>query len=215
MRVASVEGIHQFHRTKEDVTSLEISESLYHFTNNVFEHLPRLKKLKVKSSGLSSLEPPLESTQLLHLEIEGNNISDVPDGIFSGIENLETLHLDSNEIQNLHANSFNGLLNLLELRLENNLIAELPDRVFDVLPNLKSLSLKKNLLKSLDRNLLSQNIMLATVRFNDNRDIKFIGSTLLDNAKSLIIGDFRNTCVGRDNLDIPRIKQMIRENCKK
>lgn len=215
MKLSSVEGVHEFAHSRDDVTSLEISDSLFHFTNMIFHHLPGLRKIKVKASGLSTLEPPMESTSLLRLEIEGNNFNNVPSEVFAGLENLENLHLDSNHIQELLGDSFSGLLHLVELRLEDNEIKALPERVFDSLPNLKSLSLMKNLLSSLEGNLLIQNRLLTTLRFNDNRELRSINPSLLNSLTSLDNVDFRFTCVGRDIFDVETTIRMMKQNCRK
>lgn len=214
MKLSSVEGVHVHRKNKDDVDSLEISDSLFHFTQDIFEQFTSLKKIRVKASGLSTLEPPLESVNLVRLDIEGNKIDNIPSGIFAGLENLEILSLDKNDIQELVSGSFDNLLHLIELRMEDNLIKSLPERVFDSLPNLKSLSLSKNLLGSLDGRLLSQNQMLTWLRFNDNRELREVDPELLDDLTSLTFVDFRNTCVGQGSFDVATTKMRIKQHCR-
>lgn len=214
MKLSSIEGTHSYNKAIDQVQTLEISDSIFQLTNDIFRHLPYLRKLKVKNSGLSSLEPRLESANLLWLEIDGNKLNEIPNDVFVNLDNLEDLHLDNNVIKTLNVDSFSGLSNLVDLSLSYNEIFELPDRVFDELINLRHLSLKRNFLISLSGNLFKQNVLLESVQFDENLGLKSIGSSLLDHSERLTLANFKGTCVSASRYDnIQEVKKSIKNNC--
>ena len=87
----------------------------------------------------------------LHLsgDLSGNNLSSLPEGVFDGLSNLETLWLDGNNLSSLPEGVFDGLSNLQELWLHGNNLSSLPEGVFDGLSNLETLRLDGNNLSSL------------------------------------------------------------------
>ena len=213
MNLQSVEGTHIAHRTNYDVNVLEIKDSFFIINNEIFEHLPSLKRLILKNAGLGSLQPKLNSQKLLSLEVEGNKISEIHGKVFSGINNLNSLLLEMNQIEKLNEDSFDGLVELTELSLRDNIIAELPFGAFKDLTKLTHLSLRNNKLKSLDGSLLKHNQHLQLVKFDENSELRFIGSDLLDYSKSLRIVQFSGTCAG-NYTDVKDVMRSIKTNCK-
>ena len=212
MKLASVEGIHLHDRSNRDVKSLEIIDSIFHFTNDIFKHLPSLKKIAIKNGGMSTLEPKMQSSSVTYLEVEGNKIREVPDEIFVGLPNLDSLQLNNNEIEQINQFAFSGLSKLKELSLKDNKISQLPVEVFKDLVELTHLSLKRNKLRALDGNLLKHNLKVEIVKFENNNELKFIGESLLDFSKHLRIAGFAETCVG-DFVLVDQIRQKIKTNC--
>lgn len=213
MKLQSVEGTHIAHRTNYDVNVLEIKDSFFIFNNEIFEHLPSLKKLMLKNAGIESLQPKLKSQKLRSLEVEGNKIPEIYEKVFSDVKNLNSLLLEMNHIQKLNEDSFEGLVELTELSLRDNNIAELPTGVFKHLAKLTHLSLRNNKLKSLDGGLLKLNRHLEVVKFDENSNLRFIGPDLLDYSSSLRIVQFSGTCAG-SFADIKDVIKSIRESCK-
>lgn len=208
-------GTHSSGKSYVDVKVLEIHDSIFHFTDDIFKHLPRLSKIHVRNGGLSALKPKLKSSSLKELEIEINSFRDVPNEVFSEVRNLNSLLLENNGIEILFKDSFVGLNELKELSLKDNRISEFPQGVFDHLTSLTHLSMKNNRLTSLSGNLLKSNSVLEVVKFDHNKDLKLIGLTLLNFSKSLRMFHFDGTCVGLNYDGIREIKERIRFNCQK
>ncbi|OOV34626.1 hypothetical protein BV61_02305, partial [Candidatus Synechococcus spongiarum LMB bulk15M] len=89
----------------------------------------------------------LNNLQALYLG--GNNLSSLPGGTFSGLNNLQELHLHRNNLSSLPEGIFSGLNNLQELYLRGNKLSRLPEGIFSGLNNLYSLGLENNNLSCL------------------------------------------------------------------
>jgi len=88
-------------------------------------------------------------TNLKYLDLEYNELPNLPEAIFNGLTNLKDLTLRWNGLTALSAVVFNGLTNLEVLKLSYNKLAALPAAVFNGLKNLKTLYLSKNELTGL------------------------------------------------------------------
>ena len=95
----------------------------------------------------------LNNLETIHLSF--NNLSSLPAGIFSGLNNLELLYLHNNNLSSLPEGIFSGLNNLQELTLRNNNLSSLPAGIFSGLNNLERLSLHTNNLSSLPAGIFS------------------------------------------------------------
>ena len=78
------------------------------------------------------------------LNLWNNSLRRLPEGIFAGLNKLESLRLESNQLAELPRNLFAGLSNLRHLRLAANQLTELPDGIFAGLRKLEELSLANN-----------------------------------------------------------------------
>lgn len=215
MKLTSVEGTHLRSKSNINVEDLEIKDSIFHFPENIFWHLPNLRTIIVSNSGLSSLQPKLKSLRLLELEVVDNKLVEIPENIFEGLKNLGSLLLDRNGIQVLHSDSFIGLSRLQQLSMNDNFISDLPENIFNELLSLSSISLNNNRLTSLSGELFKLSPKLEYVLFNDNQDLKLIGENLLDFSRNLKMAQFRGTCVGQSLKNtIDEIKKSIKINCK-
>lgn len=215
MKLTSVEGTHELYKSNMNVETLEVKDSIFHFPDDIFKHLPNLRVIRVNNSGLSSLKPKLTSSKLVELDIFENKFSEIPEKIFEGLENLESLILDRNDIQRLHSDSFAGLSWLKQLSLKDNMISDLPDGIFNELSSLTAISLNNNRLTSLSGELFVNNPNLQIVMFNENKDLQYIGGSLLNFSNSLKMAQFRGTCVGLLlNSSIEETKRNIQNNCK-
>lgn len=213
MKLVGVGGNHLKGKSFRDVTAIEISDSLFHFSNDLFHHLPSIWRIKVTNSGLSTLEPKLSSNLLMKLEIEGNQFSEVPSGVFTHVRQISNVLLDNNQIEKLNVDSFAGLSSLSSLSLDRNKISDLPFGMFNELESLTHFSVKNNRLTALDGELFRMNIRLSIVVFDDN-NIQFIGETLLDFSNKLKIADFRNTCAGYFD-HVKDVRQSIKQKCQR
>ena len=107
--------------------------------------------LSLISDNLSSLPPGIFSglNNLTELSLSFNNLSSLPPGIFSGLNNLESLWLTDNNLRSLPPGIFSGLNNLESLSLASNNLRSLPPGIFSGLNNLESLTLVYNNLSCL------------------------------------------------------------------
>ncbi|MFX0547728.1 NEAT domain-containing protein [Hathewaya histolytica] len=128
-------------------------------------------------------------TGLKVLYLNGNRINKLPKGIFDKLKNLNTLGLSTNFISELPEGIFDNLDNLTEeLSLGNNKITELPEHVFDNLGKLKSLGLSENSLKRLPNDVFNNLSSLKGLYIYENQ-IENIPTGIhnLKNLKSLYI----------------------------
>ena len=63
---------------------------------------------------------------LSQLHLENMNLTELPAGVFDGLEDLRKLHLQGNRLRTLPKNVFRNLRGLRYLYLQNNGLEELP-----------------------------------------------------------------------------------------
>ncbi|KAM0680385.1 hypothetical protein GINT2_001444 [Glugoides intestinalis] len=105
-------------------------------------------------------------------ELGINNIKElekIPDLLFDGLTNLESLSLRRNNIKELQPNLFNNLQKLESLWLYDNKLTEIPSCVFDGLVNLKSLWLQNNNIKELQPNIFNNLQKLEELNLDNNK----------------------------------------------
>ncbi|XP_066297219.1 toll-like receptor 3 [Branchiostoma lanceolatum] len=117
-----------------------------------FNNLPNLKVLYLNADFSGGLE-----------EIE-------PFG-FRGLQNLEVLQLDDNDLTHLVENTFAGLNNLTKLSLKRCNIKRLSGRIFANLTSLVELDLSVNNLVHLPKMLFSDLISLEVLIINNNYNL--------------------------------------------
>ena len=86
-------------------------------------------------SGLSALEA---------LNLNGNELESLPDGLLSALSALESLELNGNDLNSLDAGVFSGLSALEVLKLNGNELESLPDGLLSGLSALETLELHGN-----------------------------------------------------------------------
>ena len=90
-------------------------------------------------------------------------------GLFSGLEGLENLFLNNNELKSLDVHMFRGLKRLYDLDLSYNNIYNLPDGVFSELESLKCLILTANNLTIVTARLFQGLDELTDLYLNKNK----------------------------------------------
>lgn len=88
-------------------------------TEETFQNLENLKELSLARNSLRSL-PVLLPRSLVRLSIQNNQMSNVPASAFSGLFQLEKLDLSGNLLQTLPQGVFHDLRNLTYLNVGNN-----------------------------------------------------------------------------------------------
>ncbi|XP_022914267.2 protein artichoke [Onthophagus taurus] len=145
-------------RNFKQVNSLEkilISGSLLlnKLEEDVFQDIPALKVLNISYCGLSFIHPRsiTRLPSLTQLSLIGNKLNDAPmiGRAIRDLPNLQTLHLDWNNIEKLTEGTFIDLPSLNLLSISNNRIKEINRGVFHRLPMLKTINLNYNNIKNI------------------------------------------------------------------
>lgn len=127
--------------TDEDLASLTTSFALNH---------RGIENLKARDLiGMANLQS---------LRLDGNSLTDLPDGLFSNQSLLADLDLRNNKLGDgtLSENDFDDLGTLKTLRLDSNKIRTLPDNIFGHLDELSELNLGYNLLSDVPSGTFSE-----------------------------------------------------------
>ena len=83
------------------------------------------------------------------LHLKHMNLTELPAGVFDGLEDLKELHLQGNRLRTLPEGLFQNLSNLSELSLSWNRLRTLPEGLFRNLSSLRLLYLNNNGLEEL------------------------------------------------------------------
>lgn len=118
----------------------------------------------------------LHLKRLKHLDLSRNQLNRLDENVFDGLENLEVLLMNnSGRIRSIGKDVFKGLSNLLELDLGENHIVEIHCEAFIHVPQLTKLVLLKNFL-NLNRNSVCfstlKNLKELILRLNDDIEQK-------------------------------------------
>ena len=122
-----------------------------------FSGLSNLEHLSLHRNALTELPPDVFSglSNLEHLSLYRNAFTELPSGVFSGLSRLGILGLSGNAFTELPPHIFSGLSSLEHLSLHSNQLAELPPGVFSGLSNLERLALSTNALTELPPDVFS------------------------------------------------------------
>ncbi|KOC53091.1 hypothetical protein ADU90_00225 [Clostridium botulinum] len=120
---------------------------------------------------------------LERLDLSGNRLSSLPTGIFDKLTKLKYLYLSGNQLKSINKDAFNKLTKLEELALDRNHIFNIPQGVFNNLTKLKLIGISENRLNNLPRDIFINNTELTSVNFSNN-NIKEM-PTSIKNANNL------------------------------
>ena len=151
----------------------------------------RLKQLAVlilEYNRLSTLRPIdcfAGMNQLGELNLRGNQIPELPDGIFTALPNLKKLHLDTNHISVLRKGIFDSLQQLIYLVARDNNIFTLQESIFANCTQLIYLDLSRNQIVDLPDRAFSYLQQLVFLNLSYNR-ISVLRDGYFDNIPQLI-----------------------------
>jgi Leucine-rich repeat (LRR) protein len=132
--------------------------------------MPNTFEFHILSSGVAYVEKSnfkgLENLKTLTLD--RNNIEELPENVFSDLGKLEFLSLEENRIKELPPMVFYGLQSLNYLILRENELTRLPINVFGTCQKLSRLDLKNNNLKSVDVGTFANLPALYTLNLAEN-----------------------------------------------
>ncbi|XP_068014136.1 osteomodulin [Melanerpes formicivorus] len=103
-----------------------------------FSNLKNLMQLNLCHNKFQTMPPDLPSS-LMHLSLENNSITSIPENYFSRLPKIIALRMSHNNLQNIPHNIFN-LPNLLELNLGHNKLQQ----VFNIPRSLQHLYIEDN-----------------------------------------------------------------------
>lgn len=83
-------------------------------------------------------------TNLRQLRLRGNQLRELPTGVFHGLANLNLLELDNNQLSDVQKNGFFNLSTLTTISLSNNSIASIATNAWEFCQLLESIDLSSN-----------------------------------------------------------------------
>jgi Leucine-rich repeat (LRR) protein len=139
------------------ISTLDLTaNSLLELPPTVFNNLPNLTVLDL---GRQSIDKPnaldnqittlpegifSRTTSLVRLNLLGINLTYIFPTVFALLTNLENLDLGYNRLTALPAHVFDSLVSLSELYIDNNELSTLPAHLFDTLRNLRTIWINGN-----------------------------------------------------------------------
>lgn len=90
-------------------------------------------------SAIDTHSLPLLLLLLLHRVMYGNKIKDLPSGVFKGLNALQLLLLNANEIECIRRDAFRDLPSLNLLSLYDNNLQSLANGTFEYLKSIQTL----------------------------------------------------------------------------
>ena len=190
-------GVHLENRTNDDVRVVMVENSNTPFViQQIFETFRNIDDLQIYNSNLQSIRIP-DIVQLSEVFIEGNNISRIENGSFDGQSNLWYLNLRDNNILEVDEDAFIGLEALETLNLIGNHIQSLHPRTLHPLARLNLLDLERNNMTSISDELFTQNPLITTLYLEYNQ-IEEISPRLIAIFNNLnFINLLGNRCINR------------------
>ncbi|NWT81806.1 LFN1L protein, partial [Lanius ludovicianus] len=124
-------------------------------------------------------------TQLIHLTLSRNTISQIMPYAFSDLRGLHALHLDSNRLTAINEEHFKGLINLRHLILSNNQLSFIsPKSLDDFLETIEDLDLSYNNLVDVPWATVAKLSNVNTVSLDHNL-IEFVPEGIFSNLHKL------------------------------
>lgn len=154
------------------LTNLALSRNaIVEIEQDGWEFSPRLFTLDLSYNRLESLDKYTfeELSQLKTLNLEGNQISAIGEGTFNNTKNLEVLYLGMNKISwtiEDMKGPFYGLNKLERLYLNSNEIKSVSRNAFIGLKSLMLLELSQNNISSIQNNAFKDTVRLKTLIMN-------------------------------------------------
>lgn len=155
---------------------------------DLFQEMTMLQYLDLKDNALQLPVGVFDNlSNLLTLELGGNQMSHLEVGIFRNLSRLSRLNLWGNNLQNLTQDVFIGLSSLQFLDLSSNKLTSISADLFAKMPQLKELTMPSNNFTSLPDGLFSSTRSLTKLGLYDNRQqLQHIPPRLLANLTNLL-----------------------------
>lgn len=206
-----------------DIPSLETLEIISNtapltLPAGLFKNLPRLAQLSVTQSQLISFNASTFAgqglTALKSLNLQLNQLTNIPEGAFQTLSALELLSLSGNQLSALRPSSFNGLKALRILDADNNLLTSLSKDLFLGL-QLSRLRLRGNRISSIPADTFRGQTQLQVLSLSSNRITRIAAGTfaLLPNIRCLELADNAISVIEPSAFDKFTLRPQIGDNC--
>lgn len=140
---------------------------------NAFRPLVSLRQLAMDTNRLTNVATLFGTgkpqNQLLDLNLNGNQFTELPAGIEGSLARLKSLDLGSNRIAAINGKQFFGLTDLLGLRLVDNQLTRITKNAFYLLTSLQIINLSANRINTIEPESFQFNQQLQIVRLDQNQ----------------------------------------------
>jgi len=125
---------------------LDMKNNALHLPLHVFDPLSNLLTLELGGNQMRTLEAGTfhNLSQLYRLNLWGNNLQNLTQDVFAGLSSLQFLDLSSNKLKSISADLFANMPQLRELSLPNNNFTSLPEGLFSFTKDLTKIGLYNN-----------------------------------------------------------------------
>ena len=188
--------------------------------SKTFTNLCQLQRLDLSGNEIRNLGRNVfakhkggSKSSLIKLDLGYNKLVELKKKTFSGLNQLEMLFLNDNQLAKIHQNSFSGsnynLGNLLILDLTHNQIRSLKEDTFTGLDRLEVLLLGSNQLDRIRPNVFSANLVRLDLSFNRLEDL---GSDVFSRLSRLQVLRLNNNEIKRIHknafVDLESLKEL-------
>ncbi|XP_037911298.1 chaoptin isoform X1 [Hermetia illucens] len=154
-----------------------------------------LNELRLANNLLGDSLNPIFSSAEFHplinlrlLDLSGNKIKSIEEGLLKGCSKLEEFYLDNNSLSEVPSNSINGPDTLKVLSLQRNNIAQLKFESFAAQPYLEKINLAHNQIKTIEGGTFGGLDSIKEINLNGNR-ISKMNSDVFEGVNSLEVLD--------------------------
>ncbi|CAL1533345.1 unnamed protein product [Lymnaea stagnalis] len=142
--------------------------------SKTFYGSPLLKELNVSRNRITKLDKHMfeHNQNVEHLYFDGNLISTIENGTFIGLDNIMTIDLANNYLEDqlaLNTDMFTGCSNITNLRLANSTITMISRETFRELKKLHSLDLAQNKLTHIPDGAFAHLQSLSLLKLDHNQ----------------------------------------------
>ena len=153
---------------------------------------------------------------LEHIEIKGCGVTSILSHAFQNVNNVDSIRITENDLQNLDQNAFRkigqGLKLITTLTLSNNQLVEIPQYAFIDLSTVHHINLRDNKLRHVAENAFLSLRVLHTLDIGENNLVE-IPDLLLQTLDSLVKLDLDNNNLGAVNgLNMPSNNKLVEVN---
>lgn len=131
------------------------------------------------------------SDKITTVELTGNKITEIPEGLFDNMTNLTTVYLGNNHISKLPENLFKNNKKVENIELSNNKLTEIKKDDFSNLPQLQIIQMEDNNIEKIEEGAFDGDVNLQSI-YAPNNELEGLPKKLFKDMKSLTFVDFSN-----------------------
>ena len=131
------------------------------------------------------------SDKITTVELTGNKITEIPEGLFDNMTNLTTVYLGNNYISKLPENLFKNNKKVENIELSNNKLTEIKKDDFSNLPQLQIIQMEDNNIEKIEEGAFDGDVNLQSI-YAPNNELEGLPKKLFKDMKSLTFVDFSN-----------------------